>query len=118
MAISHVCALHDISETGARLNVEGSETVPDHFILLLSANGAARRYCRVVWRQPRQIGVHFEPHPPATERARLVPALDPDLPPRSRPRIQPSRSDDLGRGQIAAKPRRTGGLSRLGPQAC
>lgn len=78
---SHVCALHDISETGARLNVEGSETVPDHFILLLSANGAARRYCRVVWRQPRQVGVHFEPHPPATDRARLVPALDPDLPP-------------------------------------
>ena len=76
----HVCALHDISETGARLNVENSATVPARFILLLSANGAARRYCRVVWRQPHQIGVQFEPHLVAPQKAGLVPALDPDLP--------------------------------------
>jgi hypothetical protein len=77
---SHVCALNDISETGARLDVDDSNALPDRFILLLSANGAARRHCQVVWRQPRQIGVHFEPHPAAAEKASLVPALDPDLP--------------------------------------
>lgn len=76
----HVCALHDISQTGARLNVKNSESVPDRFILMLSANGAARRYCQVVWRQPHQVGVRFEAPPADTETTGLAPALDPDLP--------------------------------------
>jgi hypothetical protein len=41
-------------------------------MLLLSGNGAARRACRVVWRQRKQIGVTFELPLPATERATLV----------------------------------------------
>ena len=59
------CALQDVSETGARINVDNSEIVPDRFILLLSGNGGPRRQCRVVWRQPHQIGVTFEPQPAA-----------------------------------------------------
>lgn len=53
------CMLSDISDTGARLNVEDSTAIPDHFMLWLASNGSARRACSVVWRQPQQIGVRF-----------------------------------------------------------
>jgi len=67
-----------MSDTGARLDVEDSKTIPDHFTLLLSGNGKARRQCRVVWRKPNQVGVTFEPRFARRERATLVPALHAD----------------------------------------
>ncbi len=49
------------SPTPARASTcNDSKAVPDRFLLLLSSNGAARRFCRVVWRKPHQIGVKFE----------------------------------------------------------
>ena len=57
----HVCRLSDISASGARIDVQESVTLPDHFMLFLTNNGAARRACRVVWRNEQQIGVKFEP---------------------------------------------------------
>jgi hypothetical protein len=72
----HGCALFDISETGARIDVENSETIPDKFVLLLASNGKARRRCRVVWRQPNQIGVKFETRLAANDRAKLVIKFD------------------------------------------
>jgi hypothetical protein len=72
----HGCVLSDISDTGARIDIEDSKTIPDHFLLLLSGNGSARRKCSVVWRKPRQIGVKFERRLPAGVRATLVPKLD------------------------------------------
>jgi hypothetical protein len=78
----HGCALHDISQSGARIDVENADIVPDHFVLLLSGNGKARRNCQVIWRQPQQIGVHFgprlvKPEPAKPVSAKLVPALEP-----------------------------------------
>jgi hypothetical protein len=73
----HGCALSDISETGARIAVEDSETIPDRFILMLSGNGSAKRKCRVVWRTEKQIGVKFEMRLAAVDRASLVPHLEP-----------------------------------------
>ena len=55
----HGCVLSDVSESGARIDVQDSKIVPDCFVLMLTNNGAARRYCRVVWRKPTQIGVKF-----------------------------------------------------------
>lgn len=75
----HGCALSDISNTGARIDVENANTIPDHFVLLLSGNGKARRKCRVVWRKETQIGVTFERPLAAAERATLVPKLDAHL---------------------------------------
>ena len=72
----HGCVLSDISDTGARIDVEDSKPIPDEIMLLLSSNGAARRKCRVVWRKPRQIGVKFERRLADAERATLVPKLD------------------------------------------
>jgi len=54
------CLVSDVSQTGARIDMSDAKEVPDTFVLLLSSNGAARRFCRVVWRKPQQIGVKFE----------------------------------------------------------
>ncbi len=54
-----ICALCDASQDGAQLTIADSDSVPDEFILALSADGAARRRCRVVWRTEGAIGVTF-----------------------------------------------------------
>jgi len=74
----HGCVLSDISDTGARIDVEDSKALPERFVLLLSSNGSARRTCRVMWRKPQQVGVKFERKLPTNERATLVPAPDAD----------------------------------------
>lgn len=70
------CSLSDVSDTGARISVEAAEELPDRFTLLLSGNGGPQRTCRVIWRQPNQIGVDFEKQLPPRERVGLVPAMD------------------------------------------
>jgi hypothetical protein len=58
------CVLWDISATGARIEVDDAESLPDEFILFLSSRGAARRRCRAAWRKPGQVGVQFQPAKP------------------------------------------------------
>lgn len=70
------CAISDISETGARINVEDADALPDHMTLLLSGNGSPRRKCQVIWRQQGQIGVRFAPRLIGTANAGLVPVID------------------------------------------
>jgi hypothetical protein len=53
------CALCNVSQEGAQLVVAEPDRVPDRFVLALSADGAARRKCRVVWRAGELIGVEF-----------------------------------------------------------
>jgi len=74
----HGCVLSDVSDTGARIEVQDSAVLPEHFLLLLSANGAARRYCQVVWRQPNKVGVKFEASLPDGTGAPLAPKADAD----------------------------------------
>lgn len=74
----HGCVLSDVSDTGARIDVEDAKTIPDRFLLLLSRNGSAQRKCRVVWRKPRQVGVIFERRLADGAIATLVPKLDAD----------------------------------------
>jgi hypothetical protein len=54
------CHLTDISDTGARLDVEDPGAVPNRFLLWLSRKGRVYRACEVVWRSKRQIGVKFD----------------------------------------------------------
>ena len=54
------CFLFDISDTGARLEVEAPEGLPERFVLLLTENGRVQRECRAVWRAVKQVGVQFE----------------------------------------------------------
>jgi len=75
----HGCVLSDISETGARIDVEDSKIIPDRFPLFLSRAGAARRICKVVWRKPKQVGVTFAVRLAAADRANLVPTREPEV---------------------------------------
>ena len=77
----HGCVLADISDTGGRIDVDNSDTIPDSFMLWLASNGSARRNCRVVWRKPRQIGVTFDRLPVEPGNVPLVPQLGLDITP-------------------------------------
>jgi PilZ domain len=57
---TYACSLSDVSDYGARIDVEDSQSVPDRFFLLLSERGTVRRTCRVIWREPNRLGVTFE----------------------------------------------------------
>lgn len=74
------CVLSDISDTGARIDVATADELPDRFTLMLSGNGSPRRNCRVVWRQPTQVGVNFDGRLPPNERTGLVPEMNADYP--------------------------------------
>ena len=55
------CTMEDVSETGARLTVDGSiEGLPlKEFFLLLSTMGKAYRRCQLAWVNGDQVGVFF-----------------------------------------------------------
>ena len=72
----HGCKLFDVSEAGARIEVEDTTPIPDHFMLFLSNNGAARRPCQVVWRNSNQLGVKFEKHLVAATAPETAPAMN------------------------------------------
>jgi hypothetical protein len=59
------CLMIDVSQTGARLSVEGSLEGLDlkEFFLLLSSTGLAYRRCRLVRLAGDQIGVAFLKQP-------------------------------------------------------
>ena len=56
------CAIVDVSNTGARLQLEDDCELPEHFLLLLTKGGEARRHCKLVWRNGLFVGVQF-PNP-------------------------------------------------------
>ena len=74
------CILSDISDNGARIDVETVDELPDRFTLLLSGNGSPQRHCRVIWRQPTQVGVDFGRRLSADLQTELVPQMDEDFP--------------------------------------
>jgi PilZ domain len=55
------CILLDVSESGAKLEMEGSAAVlqAKEFFLLLSSTGLAFRRCELVWIDGAQVGVRF-----------------------------------------------------------
>src|SRR6187399_1112149 len=55
------CTMEDVSETGAKLTVEGSVEGLNlkEFFLLLSSTGLAYRRCELAWVNGDQIGVNF-----------------------------------------------------------
>lgn len=54
------CIVSDISDDGAKLDVESAQDLPDEFQLLFSGHSGIYRQCRAVWRTADQIGVQFE----------------------------------------------------------
>ena len=58
------CIMEDVSETGAKLTIEGSVQGLNlkEFFLLLSSTGLAYRRCELAWVNGDQIGVNFLRH--------------------------------------------------------
>lgn len=54
------CNIYDISESGARLLMEVDRDLPSNFMLLLTRDGRARRYCRLIWKEHLNVGVEFQ----------------------------------------------------------
>ncbi len=53
-----VCGVRNLSEIGARVQVESANHVPDIFWLHLEHEGFSAK-CNVVWRTGRELGVIF-----------------------------------------------------------
>jgi hypothetical protein len=55
------CVLLDVSQTGARVEVEGTLDVlqAKEFFMVLSSTGLAYRRCELVWIDGTTAGVHF-----------------------------------------------------------
>ena len=66
------CELVDISEGGAKVQVNDRAQVPNHFVLLLSRQGSPQRPCRVVWRDEQHIGVQFAAITPSEPSNTLI----------------------------------------------
>ena len=63
------CSIKDLSDSGARLHVEGSIAAPDTFELLGELDGMEVA-CQVMWRRGMQVGVRFTEPPRFNEKKR------------------------------------------------
>ena len=52
------CTVRDISDTGARVRVDGSVSAPETFELIIQIDGLEAS-CEVVWRNGNEVGVRF-----------------------------------------------------------
>lgn len=59
------CKLSDVSKSGARLSLNSAKSLPDEFELLL--NDDIHKWCRVVRRSEKQVGIKFIPAPASAE---------------------------------------------------
>jgi hypothetical protein len=66
------CMLVDISETGAKLILDGPTDVlcVKEFFLLLSTTGLAFRRCELIWVEGSSVGVHFVSNAGGKDRAK------------------------------------------------
>ena len=65
------CVLLDVSETGAKIEIEGSVDVlqAKEFFLLLSSTGLAFRRCELVWIDGCNAGIRFVQLKPGQKKA-------------------------------------------------
>jgi hypothetical protein len=56
---AYSCAVRNLSEAGAALDVPSSFGIPHEFQLVIEANQVTRQ-CRVIWRKENRLGVTFD----------------------------------------------------------
>jgi hypothetical protein len=61
------CAIRNLSDAGACLQISTTFGIPSHFDLLLA--GGERRACQVMWRTDNLLGVAFRAAPAAANSA-------------------------------------------------
>ena len=52
------CVVRNVSDTGARLDVESPVGIPDNFTLVIDKEDF-KKPCHVAWRAAKSLGVHF-----------------------------------------------------------
>lgn len=87
------CSVRDISDTGARLRVDGSMHAPDTFLLIIELDGIEAD-CEVVWRKSPDLAVAFvsPPRKVSPKRAQVVAAIVQEVKPSLRRKPKPSAS--------------------------
>ena len=55
---AHSCAVRNLSETGAALDVPFALAIPHEFTLTVVTDRVSR-HCRVIWRKENRLGVAF-----------------------------------------------------------
>jgi hypothetical protein len=55
----HPCMLLNVSQGGAKIEIDEQLEPPEQFTLLLAETSPARRACRLVWRNGTNMGVEF-----------------------------------------------------------
>lgn len=85
------CTVRDISDTGAKLRIDGSINAPDKFDLIVEIDGIEVP-CEVVSRKANEISVRFiaPPRTVAPRRVQVVKALVPTTPPTLRRQPKPA----------------------------
>jgi hypothetical protein len=56
---AHSCAVRNLSESGAALDVPYALAIPHEFTLIIQTDQVSR-HCRVIWRKENRLGVAFE----------------------------------------------------------
>jgi hypothetical protein len=56
---AYSCAVRNLSEAGAALDVPYALAIPHEFTLIMETDQASR-HCRVIWRKENRLGVTFE----------------------------------------------------------
>jgi hypothetical protein len=72
------CVLSDVSRSGACIAVADPRTVPDEFVLLLKDD--LRKWCRVVRRLEKHVGIQFIASPQTAS-----PPIAPEAPATAKP---------------------------------
>jgi hypothetical protein len=57
------CVIDDLWGSGARITLANDTKLPREFVLVLSAEGDARRRRRTLWRDSLEVRVEFLPDP-------------------------------------------------------
>ncbi len=58
-AVICICSVLDISERGARIQIDREADIPATFRLSFSRNGQVHRLCQMMWREKNELGVLF-----------------------------------------------------------
>jgi hypothetical protein len=65
---SRRCMVADVSESGARIELDTPAELPKEFWLLLSRDGKVHRRCQLMWQTGEHVGARYlTPAPTATE---------------------------------------------------
>ena len=69
-----LCLLVNISDRGARLQVQPDTSLPEQFDLAISLDRSITRHCKLIWRDGAAVGVRFVKAAPEKNKAEAASA--------------------------------------------